>query len=419
MKSGLYEELTGDGLLISHRELKKSRFSDSDGCYRFIEPELITFISYPYEWCFSQLQDAALATLAVQKKALEYGMSLKDASFFNIQFRKAKPVFIDTLSFEKLQEDKPWIAYGQFCRHFLIPLLLASYGNPKILSMLKDNLDGVPPDMAATLLPPSVVFNKTYLLHVALQFVGKWASRKGLINERTITISTKQVIHVVDDLIEAVQRLKLKHTVSTWNNYYNLTHYTKVAFEEKQRTVSHWVRSVNPSIIWDIGANDGRFSTSIDLKSALFICMDSDPLAVENCYLTSKANSTTNILPLVVDIANPTPGIGWNNNERLSLLQRSPADVVMMLALIHHLIIGQNIPLIFIIKFLHSICKYVIIEFIPKEDPKVQELLQLRHDIYSDYTKEYFEFITTKSFEILKETSLTGSKRILYFLKAK
>ena len=151
MDSGLYAALVGDGLLVPHEEVGP-RGGEQDP-YATLRPERVAFVSYPYEWCFSQLKDAALTTLRIQERALGFDMTLKDASAYNIQFHRGRPVLIDTLSFECYEEGVPWVGYRQLCQHFLAPLALMAHRDVRLGGLLRLHLDGIPLDLASTLLP--------------------------------------------------------------------------------------------------------------------------------------------------------------------------------------------------------------------------------------------------------------------------
>ena len=152
--SGLYDALTERGLLIRHEEVDEAP-ADPSVAAVVIRPERVPFISYPYEWCPGQLRAGAIATLEAQKVALEHGMTLRDASAYNIQFVGGRPVLIDTLSFEPAVEGRPWVAYRQFCQHFLAPLALTSQVDVRLNQLSRVHIDGIPLDLAAALLPGS------------------------------------------------------------------------------------------------------------------------------------------------------------------------------------------------------------------------------------------------------------------------
>src|SRR3989344_1182062 len=411
--SGLYKRLVQEGLLISHLEINQVDLE----AFKVIKPIQIPFVSYPYEWCFSQLKDAALTTLKIQKIAIDYGMCLKDASAFNIQFYQGKPILIDTLSFEKYQEGQPWIAYRQFCMHFLSPLLLMLYKNPELNRLLELYIDGIPLNLVSSLLPfraqmQPAVFTHIYLHSKAENYFG---SRK--------TKSTKNIlkrsglIGLIENLEGLISGLRLKNQQSLWSDYYQKNNYSKNSMKTKVKIVKEMIKRAKPKTTWDLGSNTGIFSHLASKYSKLVISMDSDPLAVESNYIYCQKNKLSNCISLVVDITNPTPSIGWNNQEIMSLVDRGPTDLVLALALIHHLAISHNISLDMIADWLKKICKYLIIEFISKNDSQVQLLLQNRQDIFYNYNKENFESSFAKYFTIQKREDIIGSKRCIYLMK--
>jgi len=416
MSSGLYDSLVGSGLLIRHEEV-----DSLEGAYKIIKPEPIDFISYPYEWCFSQLKDAALATLEVQREALRYDMSLKDASAYNIQFVKGKPVFIDTLSFEKYREGLPWGAYKQFCQHFLALLALASYRDIRLCQLLRVYIDGIPLDLASTLLPFRTRLNLSSMFHIHLHswMQGRYANKS---IDRSVLegkFKHKSFLSLIDSLESCVRGLNWCSKDTEWSDYYEDDSYTSRAFTCKECVVGNFLEEVRPKLVWDLGANTGLFSRVAGNKGIRVVSFDADPACVEANYLTMKAEGDANILPLVFDLTNPSPGIGWENEERLPIWKRSCADTVLALALIHHLAISNNIPLGRIAGFLKGICSSLIIEFVPKSDPKVQKLLSTRDDVFSDYTQEAFEREFSELFVVQESVGIVDSQRVLYLMRRK
>ena len=417
MNSGLYAELAKSGFLISHTE---AALELPPGAYKIIEPVEIPFISYPYEWCFGQLKDAALLTLAIQKKAFGHGMSLKDASAFNIQFIGSKPVFIDTLSFEKYPEGKPWIAYKQFCEHFLAPLALAAFKDIRLAQLARVHLDGIPLELAAKLLPIRAKMNPAIFFHIILH-----ARAQESLSNRSLAatadgqkFSRAAFAELIDNLEAAVKNLAWKSEKTVWTDYGGETceSYDKSALEQKKFIVEKFVKSVGPNNTWDIGANSGTFSRIAANTGSYVVSMDNDTSVIEKNYLKAKADGQKNLLPLLADITNPTPGTGWANAERDSLTDRKKPDLVLALALIHHLAIAKNIPLAEIARFFADICESLAIEFIPKEDRQVQRLLNCREDIFVDYNETVFEAEFNRYFKIREKIRLTDSKRTLYLM---
>ena len=416
--SGLYRELTQAGLLLTHQELSLDK-TQSEHAYKVIKPEQIPFISYPYEWCFSQLKDAALCTLAIQKMALEHGMSLKDASAYNIQFIDSKPVFIDTLSFETYQKGQLWPAYKQFCQHFLAPLALMSFTDIQLAKLSRIFIDGVDLQLASRLLPFRTRFNFSLLsnIHLQAKIQRKYADKK--INIRSRKISLFQFKALINSLESAVKKLKLKTQKSEWGDYYSFTNYTETAMDQKRRLVDEFVFLAKPQTVWDIGANTGEFSRIATQTAETVVAFDVDYNAVERHYLFNQANGQKGIYPLVLDLTNPSGAIGFGNTERMSINQRGPVDMLMALAVIHHLAISNNLPLVKIAQWLAIISTHLIIEFVPKEDSKVQILLQNREDIFPHYTQEGFEKAFSTYFEVMRWRKIENSERILYLMKAR
>lgn len=421
MTSGLYGVLTQKHWLIPHREVDEAPLEPSI-CYRVIEPERIEFVSYPYEWCFSQLKDAALLTLAIQKEALRFGMTLKDASAYNIQFHQGRPILIDTLSFTRYSEGQPWVAYRQFCQHFLAPLALMSKVDLRLGRLLSLYIDGIPLDLASRLLPPSTRWHFGMLTHIHLhaqaQKMGETIVPKGNPQEGR-KVSKAGLIGLIESLENTIKKLQPRLRRENWAEYYDHTNYSTEAFEHKKHLVSEVVREVKPRMVWDLGANTGLFSrVAAQSAGCLVISADIDPEAVEINYRQIRGESLP-LLPLVLDLTNPSPGVGWNNRERMAFLERGPVDLVMALALIHHLTIGNNLPLDEIASVFASMGKYLLIEFVPKEDSQVQRLLRSREDIFGEYHLEGFQKAFEPYFVVHKKLPIAGSKRILFLLESR
>lgn len=418
MESGLYNDLTYNGLLISHKEVELE-IPKTDNYYKTICPEQIDFISYPYEWCFSQLKDAALLTLTIQKIALKYNISLKDASGYNIQFKDGKPVFIDTLSFEQYKEGKPWVAYGQFCRHFLAPLALMSYTDINLNKLLVTNIDGIPLELCKKLLPMKASFNLLIFIHLILH-ASALKKHESDTKLKPVKISKKEMETLIDTLITCVNGLKFPSVDTEWKDYYNNTNYTDDAFIQKENIIKNFIQRISPQTVCDLGANRGDFSRCITKDTSIkCLSFDIDPAAIEKNYLTVKKNNEAQILPLITDLTNPSPAIGFANDERHNFQARFETDAVLALALIHHLSISNNLPFENTAGFFKSLGKYLIIEFVPKKDSKVQILLSSREDIFYNYTQENFEKAYQKYYDILDKVDIPNSERTLYLMRRK
>ena len=419
MSCGLYRILTEKGLLVPHVEVAEPP-PRAELAYKVIRPEPVAFVSYPYEWCFSQLKDAALATLQIQKLAMKHGMALKDASAFNILFSGSRPVFIDTLSFDDYSEGKPWIAYRQFCQHFFAPLVLAGMKDSRLIRLLSLFTDGIPLDLASRLLPNRSSLKMSVLTHIHLHSKAqdryqdrrqKPAPKRG--------VSKMGLLGIIDNLESAIKRMTLKRKKTVWGDYYDETNYSTEAFECKKRVVGEFIESILPQTIWDLGANTGVFSRIAGQKGIPTVAFDSDPEAVEQLYGECRKKSQEKILPLIMDLTNASPAIGWSNQERMSLLERGPVDMAMALALIHHMAIGNNVPMAGIAGFFSRICRFLIIEFVPKQDSQVKRMLSSREDIFDTYNIETFEREFSRDFDMLNSVEITGSARTLYLMQKK
>ena len=416
MDSGLYESLTNSSLLISHEE-SHVKAAQPNNVYKIIKPELIPFISYPYEWSFSQLKEAALITLQIQKKSLEFGMTLKDGSAYNIQFRNGAPIFIDTLSFEKYQEGQSWVAYRQFCQHFLAPLALMANCDIRLGQLLRLDVDGVPLDLASSLLPFRTWLKFSLLSHIHLHAKSQKHFANKTVNKNGRKMSRLSFLGLIDSLKAAIKQLKWIPKGTEWAEYYKDNNYSQEALEHKKEIVEAFLEKVNPLRVWDLGANTGYFSRISSGKGIQTISFDFDAAAVEKNYRSCCEEGETKILPLLLDLSNPSPGVGWENQERMSLLERGPVDAVLALALVHHLGISKNLPLNRIAEFFADICNTLIIEFVPKSDSQAQRLLATREDIFPNYTQAAFEAEFDQYFFMPNSVRIKDSKRTLYLMQ--
>ncbi len=417
MSSNLYVHLIEQNVLIPHQEVSTPTVRDA---YKVLKPEMVQFISYPYEWSFSQLKDAALTTLEIQTQALNHGMSLKDASAYNIQFHNGTPTLIDTLSFESYKEGQPWVAYRQFCQHFLAPLALMAHVDLRLGTLSAKYIDGVPLDLAVSLLPGKTKFSLGLGTHIHLH-----ARSQHKYADTSLKSTPKGQLHknqlngLLLSLRSSISALTLPKQKTEWGNYYDNTNYTDNSRTIKEKTVREWITAQKPKTVWDAGANDGTFSRLASAQGIFTVASDIDPLAVERSYQHNKQSGERLLLPLIIDLTNPSPAIGWRNTERDSFLKRGQHDLTLALALIHHLAIANNLPLEHIADFFHSQTKNLIIEFVPKEDSNTQRLLSAREDIFPNYTVEGFEKAFSTHFTTKKRLKIKDSSRILYLLESK
>ena len=421
-ESGLYEKLVKAKLLIPHIEVEQES-ATADGAYKIIQPERVPFISYPYEWSFNQLKDAALATLSIHRRALKVGMSLKDASAYNIQFVHGKATLIDTLSFETYKEGQPWVAYRQFCQHFLAPLALMALKDVRLNQLLRVYIDGVPLDLASQLLPWKSRLNFGLLTHIHAHARAQKRYAGGEIKSGTgskaLRVSQQAMTGLIENLESTIKKLDWTPLGTEWGNYYDITNYSDAAFEHKKELIREWAKRVKPGLVWDLGANRGVFSRVAGESGAYVVSFDIDPAAVEQNYLQMKKDKAENILPLLLDLTNPSPSIGWANRERESFGSRGPADMLLALAVIHHLAISNNVPLPQLADFFASTGKWLVIEFVPKSDSQVRKLLASRDDIFPNYMRDGFESAFREKFNIQDAVNVRESERVLYLMESK
>lgn len=384
-----------------------------------IAPEQIEFVSYPYEWTFGELRDAALLTLDVELDAIRAGWTLKDASAYNVVFRDTRPVLIDSLSFEPLEDDAPWVAYRQFCEQFLGPLALMARRDVRLADLLRADPDGVPLDLAARLLPLRTRFDFGLLSHVHLhaRAQARHAADGAAGEARRPRITRSRLEGLIGNLRSTVAGLDWRPAGTEWADYAEGTSYSDAAAADKDRLVDAFVRLVPGARVWDLGANTGRFSRIAADAGKRVIAFDIDPAAAERHYRAVRSAGRSDILPLVADMANPGPALGWAGRERRSLLERANGDVVLALALVHHLAISRNVPLGLVLELFAELAPWAIVEFVPKDDSMVRRLLATRRDVFPNYGLDGFRAAATSRFEIVREEPIADSHRVLFLLR--
>jgi hypothetical protein len=418
MSSGLYDALLQDGLLVPHEEIPVPSRSDAAA---ILIPEKIPYISYPYEWSFGQFRDAALLTLRIQRLAMQHGMSLKDASAFNIQFRGSQPVFIDTLSFEP-NDGGPWVAYNQFCRHFLASLLLMGHVSPGFNKFWKASLDGFPLDLTSSLLPKTTYMSFGALLHIHLH------ARTQKKYEASSGVPLKVVLKsgapdrkaaLVDSLRAFIGSLRLGQLQTEWLHYYDqkTAHYSTAAEESKKKSVQYALDYVNPKVVYDLGGNIGEYSRLAAVRGSYTVCFDIDPLCVHQNYERARSEKDIRMLPLMLDLTNPSGNFGFGLRERKSIVDRGKADMVMALALIHHLRITGNTPLKLIAQFLAQMGEFILLEYVPKSDIMAQALLRSRKDTFLDYSDDGFRSAFESCFDVVQTLPVAETERSLFLFK--
>lgn len=418
LSSGLLSELTASGKLIafeeSHLPLNGEEARQVHKVYKL---QGLKLLSYPPEWSFAQFKKAALLTLGIQRQALQKGFCLKDASAYNVQFTGKDPVFIDHLSFERLDAQKPWQAYSQFCRHFLAPLLLWHYGIPEPQLQFLNHLDGVPLLYCASALPWRSKWSLLALTHIHLHArMEKQHAADRKLDFGGKRYSLKKHLNLLDHLEMGIRELSLPERSSQWTGYYENNSYTAEALKEKQAFVETYCEKLASDLCLDLGANTGVFSLIAAEHFKLVLACDAD----ENVLSAIRSRKQANVLTLRVDLSNPLPAYGWNSRERKAFVERvRHNDLCLALALVHHLCIANNVPLSQLAVFFAELAKQLIIEFVPMEDEQVKKLLVSRKAIFTDYNAERFENAFGAYYTIADKKSLPGSGRVLYYLTRK
>jgi len=424
--SKLFAKYVAAGSLVESREVKMDLDAlsarEPGRWHAVLKHQRIPVISYPYEWCFSMLRDAAALQLELLAAALEENLIIKDASSYNIQWCGAKPVFIDIPSIERATAGEPWVGYRQFCELFLYPLMLQAYKNVPFHSLLRGRLDGIEPQSANHLFSFFDRFRAGVFTHVYLQ--AKLQDRYG--NQQKDTRSDLKRAGFNAELIKAnvrnlrklVRKLRWQEARSEWGDYTQAHNYSAEDHRQKEQFIDAIAAQCKPQIAWDIGCNTGQFSRIVARHADTVVAMDADHLTIEKLYLSLKSDGPSNILPLVSNLADPAPNQGWRGEERKNLEQRAHPNLVLCLALIHHVVITANIPLREFIRWLSELGGDLIIEFVTKDDSMVQRLLLNKPDKYDDYEKDYFERCLREFFQVDTTQSLSSGNRHLYFARA-
>ncbi len=419
--TGFFNQLFDNELLIKHKELSVTEEEI------IIQPDQIPFITYPYEWCFNQYKEAALHTLKLQKFALDHNFSLKDASAYNITYYDSKAICIDTLSLDFYEDGKPWRAFKQFIEHFYGPLLLAHYHGSGILKLMSHYIDGIPVKIIASLLPAKTKLNPFIFsnVHLLAKYDNKYNEYQSSESKQKQTkLSKKGLQNIIKALYNQIKKLELKEK-SEWGDYYSKTNYTEATTALKSKIINAWIAKIKPNILIDVGGNDGTFVRAIESKVDMALVCDIDNNAVDMNYRQVKHHKESYIMPMVLDVLNPSPAIGFDNRERFSFMKRirefSP-DVTLALALIHHMSLTGTVPFNKSASFFASFSKYLILEFPKVSDSLVQRLLSNKGDFkahFDWYNLKQFEDSFMPYFDIMDKKEITDSERVLYLFKRK
>jgi SAM-dependent methyltransferase len=383
--------------------------------------ERIPFVSYPYEWTFSMLKDAALLQLDLLLASLEHDIVMKDATPYNVQFKGSRPVFVDVGSFERLREGEPWVGYRQFCMLYLYPLLLQSAKGVAFQPWLRGAIDGITPTQMRALMSFRDRFRRGVFTNVFLhaKLEARYADRPGEVKQEVKRVFKKELfVANVRKMRKLVERLRWDPPEGVWTAYGERNTYT----DDDARRKDEFVRAVATSrqwqLVWDIGANNGRYSRIAAEGAKTVVAVDADQGPVELLYRDLKAEGDERILTLAMNLADPSPGLGWRGLERRALPDRGRPDLVLALALVHHMAIGANVPVREFIDWLASLGSALVIEFPTREDPMVKKLLApKREGLHPDYELGFFERRLNDAFEVERSERLESGTRVLYYAR--
>ncbi|HJQ62212.1 MAG TPA: class I SAM-dependent methyltransferase [Burkholderiales bacterium] len=420
-RTGVLDELTSLGWVIPEWRVDNADVASIAGASSYVvEHPRLPFISYPYEWGFHALKDAALLHLDVHLHCVDRDVTLSDASAYNVQFRGPAPVFIDTLSFRPYREGDIWMGHRQFCDQFLNPLLLRALLGIPHNAWYRGSLEGIPLQHLASVLPFRRKLSWNVSKHVVLQAALEKLSVKHQAGEavKMVHLPRKSFRAMLAGMRKWVSGLEIpKHEATVWRHYADANSYQDDEARKKAEFVREFASETRPAMLWDLGCNTGEYSRiALDAGARLAIGFDFDIGAVDAAYMRAKTKRL-NLLPLHLDITNPSPNQGWAQHERKGLSERGPADAVLALALVHHLAIAKNIPLHYVVDWLVGLAKAGVIEFIPKSDTMVQQLLRLREDIFPDYSEDDFKRALSARARIKKMAQVSATGRTLFWFE--
>ena len=384
----------------------------------------VPFISYPYEWAFGMLKEAALLHLDLMQAALVEGMILKDSSAYNIQWNGCEPVFIDIPSFEGLTPGEPWVGYRQFCELFLYPLMLQSYKGVDFRHWLRGSLDGITAGTLRSLFSTRDLARPGVLMHVVAQdaLQRRYADAKGSARKSLgeAGFDKSLIARNVAGLRKIVERMQPAGKKTVWADYAHTHSYDEAEFQAKVAFVRDAAARRRWNLVWDLGSNTGTFSRIAAEHADYVVSMDGDRMVIEHLFETQKGRpDARKILPLVVNLADPSPNQGWLGVERRALPDRGRPQLTLCLALIHHVVIGANIPMRDFIGWLAGLGASLVIEFVGREDEMVEKLLANKDDQYGDYRADVFEALLAERFEVAAKQPLKGGKRAIYLALAR
>jgi len=414
--NGLLDELVRDRLLVPSAPTRDVTIPD--GWAAAIESPRLPFVSYPYEWSFGMLQDAALLTLRLSERLLERGVMLKDASAYNVLFDGAAPLFVDVASLAPYEENAPWAAYGQFCDHFLAPLMLEAYRGVRFQPALRGSLEGLSvTDQLAPLLTVADLWRPGVLVHVKARALLDRRTRRlatSLRREvRRAAVPKAAVLRNLQGLHRIVSRLRSR-TPSVWAEYDDANTYDAATLERKTTFVAAACERLGGGrLAWDVGANTGRYSRVLAERYRCVVAMDADAGAVDRLYRSVHGTPAARaIVPLVADLMDPSPARGWRGRERAALTERGQPDLALYLALVHHLCLGRGVPLDDFLDLACASSPASVIEFVAADDPMSQAILATKEAAHPGYDLAAFRTLATRRGRIVAETAVSPTRHL-------
>ena len=423
-KTAFFRDRVAKGEIVATEEVDaaaRGDITDEASWPVVLRHDRIPFISYPYEWSFSQLQDAAALHIDLLLDALGQGMTMKDGYAYNLQFRGAAPTFIDIGSFERYRGG-PWPGYRQFCQTFLFPLMLQAHKNFSFRPLLRGQVNGIEPKQMRGLMSGGDLTKTGVLKHVALHSAMDTRNAdKGDGSQATADQLSKSgfsdavALAAAKNVGTLVRKLRWKPGDSHWTTYQQTSTYTDAERDQKKAFVRDALSQRHAALLLDLGCNDGTFSLLAQDFADYVVALDNDEQTIDLMYRRLRKEGNTKILPLVMDLTDPSPSIGWRLKERPSFLDRAKPDAVLALALVHHLAIGANVPLPEVVSWLHSLGGHLVVEFVGPDDPMSRRLLSNKPaGLFPDYRSEIFEKLLAERFEIERQVTLDSGTRTLY-----
>lgn len=414
LKAKFFKELVNQGKIVK-TTLENNPSKDLKNKH-VLKHEKIPFITYPYEWSFFMLKDAALLTLDILEGALKEGFILKDGTAWNISFYKGRMCFFDVLSIDRYEEGQTWEGYSQFCQEFLYPLLIKASKGLDHQNFFKGSLSGVDVEVANALFGIRDIFRPGVFKHVFLN--AKLTGNKKVSKKKVrgnVKVPLYGLLGIVQNLKSVIKALKPNNDGSVWDTYISENTYEDQDEHDKKDFVSKALEKFESSgSVIDFGCNTGEYSILAAQKAKVISC-DIDPACIDQLY-KKVALGDLNITPVVLNLMNPSSECGWGLRERKSIYDRLQGGAFLSLALIHHICIASNVPLEYFIKFLKSVASQGVIEWVYKEDPMVQFLLRNRKDVFGEYTWENFEKIVSRYFKIETTKKINKGTRELCLL---